>query len=138
MWTKIFKALRVDTHKIEEDRTRTARPAKVEEHDIDIRVPRMSHVIVEEAEHFRVRELVKKIESHPHREALQADLQHNDVYNPFNKNSKEMIREVGNVESFELSETLPRARCSLCLLHWNQGIVYCTCGQCLINCESRR
>ena len=27
---------------------------------------------------------------------------------------------------------------SHCLLYWNQGIVYCTCGQCLINSESRR
>ena len=24
------------------------------------------------------------------------------------------------------------------LLYWNQGIVYCTCGQCLIYSESRR
>ena len=48
---------------------------KVEELDIDFRVPGLSHAAVKEAEHFRVQELVKKIESHPHREALQADLQ---------------------------------------------------------------
>ena len=44
-----------------------------EERDIDIRVSGMSHAVVKQAENFRVRELVKKIESHPHREALQAD-----------------------------------------------------------------
>ena len=44
-------------------------------------------------ENFSVQELVKKIESHPHREALQADLQQNNVYNPFSNNSKAMIRE---------------------------------------------
>ena len=41
---------------------------------IDFRVPGLSHAVVKEAEHFRIQELVKKIESHPHREAFQADL----------------------------------------------------------------
>ena len=39
---------------------------KKEEHDIDFRVPGLSHAVVKEAEQFRVQELVKKIESHPH------------------------------------------------------------------------
>ena len=78
--------------KIEGDQTRTQRPVKVEEHDIDFRVPGRSHAVVKEAEHLRDQELVKKIENHPHREALQADLQQNNVYNPLSKNSKEMIR----------------------------------------------
>ena len=47
--------------------TRTVRPVKVEEHDIDFRVPGLSHAVVKEAEHLRVQEIVKKIESHPHR-----------------------------------------------------------------------
>ena len=111
---------------------------KVEELDIDFRVPGLSHAVVREAEHLRVRELVEKIESHPHREALQADLQQNTVYNPFNNNSKAMIREMGNVELFELCETIPIVQCSQCLLYWNQGIVYCTCGQFLVYSESRR
>ena len=80
---------------------------------------------------------MKKIEKHPHREALHADLQQNNVYNPFSKKSKEMIRELGNVELFELCETAPKVQCS-CVLYWNQGIVYYTCGQCLIGSESRR
>ena len=70
----------------------------MEEHDIDFRVPGLSHAVVKEAEYLRVQELVKKIESHPHREALQTDLQQNNVYNPFSNNSKAMIRELGNVE----------------------------------------
>ena len=124
--------------KIEEDQTRTRRPLKVEEHDIDFRVPGLSHAVVTEAEHLRVEELVKKIENHLHREARHADLQQNNVYNPFSKNSKEMIRELGNVELFELCETIPKVQCSHCLPYWNQGIVYCSCGQCLIDSESRR
>ena len=41
-----------------------------------------------------------------------------------------MIRELGTVELFELCETTQKLQCSQCLFHWNQGIVYCTCGQC--------
>ena len=102
--------------KIEEDQTRTVRPVKVEEHDIDFRVPGLSHEVVKEAEHLRYQELVKKIENHPHREALPADLQQNNVYDPFSKNLKEMIRDLGNVEFFELCETAPKVQCSHCLL----------------------
>ena len=84
--------------------------------DIDFRVPGLSHAVVKEAGNHRVQELVKKIGSHPHREALQADLQQKNVYNPFSNNSKAMIREMGNVELFELCETIPKVQCSQCLL----------------------
>ena len=85
---------------------------------------------------FRVRELVKKIENHPHRQALQDVLQQNNADNPFSDESKAMIREMGNVELFELWETIPKVQCSECLLHWNQGIVYCTGGDLLVESES--
>ena len=49
------------------------------------------------------------------------------VYNPLIKNSKEMIRELGNVKLFESCETISKEQCSHCLLFWNQGIAYCTC-----------
>ena len=118
--------------------TRTRRSVKVEELDIDFRVSGLPHAVLKEAEHLRIQELVKKIGNDPHREALHADLQQNNVYNPFSKKSKAMIRELGNVELFELCETIPKVQCSHCLLYWNQGIVYCTFGQCLIDSESRR
>ena len=105
----------VDKHEdkdedVDADQTRRGRPVggqqftQVEEIDIDFKVPRLSHAVVKEAENFSVRELVKKIESLPHRETLQADLQQNNVYNPFSNSSKKMIRELGNVELFELCE----------------------------------
>ena len=64
-----------------------------EEIDIDFRVPGLSHAVVKEAERLRVQELVKKIESHPHREALQADLQQNNACNPSSDESKATIRQ---------------------------------------------
>ena len=126
---------------VKNNQTGTVKPVTVdqeEEHQIDFRVPGLSHSVVKEAEHLRVQELVKKIETHPYREARQADLQQNDDYNPFSKKSKEMIREIGNAELFKLCETTPKVQCSHCLLYWNHGIVYCICGQCLIDIESRR
>ena len=63
-----------------------------EDMDIDFRVSGLPHADVTQAENFRVRELVKKIESHPHRQNLQADLQHSDAHNPFSEKSKAMIR----------------------------------------------
>ena len=98
----------------------------------------LPHAVGKQAENFRVREFVKKIESHPHRRALQADLQQNNAYNPLSEKSKKMIQDMGNVELFELCETIPKVQCSECLLNWNQGIVYCTCVHLLRENQSSR
>ena len=99
--------------------------------DIDFRVSGLPHAVVKQAENSRVRVLVKKIESRPHGDALQDDLQQNNAYDPFSEKSKNMIKDMGNVELFELYETIPKVQCKECLLYWNQGIVYCTCGHLL-------
>ena len=97
---------------VDADQTRTERPVsgqsctQLEKIDIDFRVPGMSHAVVKEAENFDVQELVKKIESHPHRQALQADLQQNNAYNPFSEKSKKMLKNMG-----ELCETIPEVQC---------------------------
>ena len=69
----------------------------INEVDIDFRISGLPHSVVRQAENSRVRDLVKKIENHPHRQDLQADLQH--------EKSKKMIKDMGNVELFELCET---------------------------------
>ena len=61
-----------------------------------------------------------------------------NAYNPFSEKSKKMIQDMGNVELFELCETSPKVQCSECLLYWNQGIVYCTCGHLLRENQSSR
>ena len=111
---------------VENDQAGTGRPVTVDQkelHKIDFRVPGLSHSVVQEAEHLCVQELVQKIENHPHRAALQADLQQNNVYNQFSNNSKEMIRDLGNVELFELCETTPKVKCPQRLHYWNQGVI---------------
>ena len=96
--------------------------------DIDFRIPGLPHSVVKQAEIYRVRELVKKIENHPHRQSLQRDLQQNKAYNPFSTTSKKMIQDMGNVELFELFDRDPKTQCKGCLSYWSEGIVCCTCG----------
>ena len=99
--------------------------------DIDFRIPGLPHSVVKQADNYRVRELVKKIENHPYRHALHRDLQQNKAYNPFCEKYKKMIKGMGNVELFELFETAPKTQRKECLLYWNLGIIYCTCGHLL-------
>ena len=93
--------------------------------DIDIRISGLPHFAVKPAENSRVRELVKKIENHPH-------LQQNNAYNPFSEKSKKMIKVMGNVKLFEKRN----AKNAFCI--WSQGIVYCTCGHLLKESEASR
>ena len=102
------------TH-VEKDQTSTVRPAledHKEEHEIDLGVPGLLHAVVKDSEHLRVKAREEDRESSSSR----ADLQHNNVHNPFSHDSKAMIREMGNVELFELCETIPRVQCPECLL----------------------
>ena len=66
-------------------------PSTFNERDIDFRISGLPLSVVKQTENSRVRELVKKIENHPHRQDLQADLQQHDAYNPFSEKSKRMI-----------------------------------------------
>ena len=123
---------------VDADRVRTVRPVgseqcidlftQREEIDIDFRVSGLPHAVVKQAENVRVRELVKKIESHPHRQALQADLQQSNACNPFSEKSKKMIRDMGNVELFELCEAIPKVHCSECFLYWTSSPMAIGCS----------
>ena len=105
--------------------------------DIDFRIPGLPHSVVKQVENCRVRELVKKIENHPHRQSLQRDLQQK-AYNPFSTTPKKMIQDMDNAELHELFETDPKTQCKECLSYWSEGIVYCTCGHLLKESEANR
>ena len=49
-----------------------------------------------------------------------------------------MIKDMGNVELFELCETNPKVQCKECILYSNQGIVHCICGHLLKESEASR
>ena len=72
------------------------------EEDMDFKIPGLPHATVKQLQSASVRELIQKIENHPHRHALQRDLQRSQSINPFSQESKQMIHEVGNIELCEL------------------------------------
>ena len=96
---------------VDADRDRTGRPvgghwsSQLEEIDINFKVSGLLHAVVKQPENSRIRQLVKKIERHPHPKDLQADLQQTNAYKPFSEKSKKMIRDMGNVELFDNSES---------------------------------
>ena len=98
------------------------------EADMDFKIPGLLHSTVTHAQSTSVRELIQKIENHPNRHALQQDLRQNQSFNPFSPESKQMIRDVGNIELCELFETEPKTQCKVCLSYWNIDIACCTCG----------
>ena len=100
----------------------------INEENIDFNIPGLPHSTVKQLHCASVRELIQKIENHPHRHALQRDLQQSQSFNPFSQESKELIHEVGNIELCELLVLEPKAQCKVCLSYWNVGIVCCTCG----------
>ena len=106
---------------------------EINEEDIDFNIPGLPHSTVKQLHGACVRELIQKIENHPHRHALQRDLQQSQSFNPFSQESKQMIHEVGNIELCELLDMEPKAQCKVCLSYWDVGIVYCTCGHFLRN-----
>ena len=57
--------------------------------NMDFRIPGLPHSVVKQAESSRVRELVKKIENHPHRQSFQRDLQQKQSLQPVQYDVKE-------------------------------------------------
>ena len=58
-----------------------------------------------------------------------------DNSNPFSKESKDMIREVGNIELCELLDVEPKAQCKYVCRTGTSASSYCTCGH---FCEMER
>ena len=107
--------------------------SEIKQEDIDFNIPGLPHSTVKQLHGANVRKLIQKIENHPHRQALQRDLEQSQQFNPFSEESKELIHEVGNIELCELLDVEPKAQCKVCPSYWDIGIVYCTCGHFLRN-----
>ena len=73
-------------------------PMMVNEADMDFKIPGLPHSVVKYAQSTSVQQLIQKIENHPDRHALQQDLRQNQSFNPFSPESRQMIRDVGNIE----------------------------------------
>ena len=98
------------------------------EENIVFNIPGVPHSTVKRSPGVNVRNLIQKIENHPQRQALQSDLQQHRQFNPFSKESQDVIKAAGKTELCELLDVEPKAQCKVCLSYWVVGIVYCTCG----------
>ena len=100
----------------------------IDEENIDFNIPGVPNSTVKRSHGVNVQNLIQKIENHPQRRALQSDLQQHRQFNPFSKESQDVIKAAGNTELCELLDVEPKAQCKACLSYWDVGIVYCTCG----------
>ena len=99
-----------------------------DEENIDFNIPGVPNSMVKRSHGVNVHNLIQKIENHPQQQALQSDLQQHRRFNPFNKQSQDMIKAAGNTELCEILDVEPKAQCKVCLAYWDAGIVCCTCG----------
>ena len=58
-----------------------------------------------------VKRLIHQFEPHPNLEALKADLEKDQAFNPFSEKSKDMIRSMENTEYFEMCEITSKVQC---------------------------
>ena len=77
--------------------------------NIDFNIPGVQNSTVKRSHGVNVQNLIQKIENHPYRHALQSDLQQHRQFNPFSKESQEVIEAAGNIEICELLDVQPKA-----------------------------
>ena len=46
--------------------------------------------------------------------------------------SKRELKEMGNIEVYELVETVRKTQCPICVKRSREGTIYCGCRKCLI------
>ena len=80
----------------------------INEENIDFNIPGVPHSTVKRSHGVNVRNLIRKIENHPQRHALQSDLQQHRPFNPFSKESQDVIKAAGNTELCELLDVEPK------------------------------
>ena len=98
-----------------------------DEENIDFNIPGVLNSTVKRTHGVNVHNWIQRIENHPQRQALQSDLQQHRAFNPFTKESQDVIKSAGNIELCEILDVEPKAQCKACFAHWDAGIVYCTC-----------
>ena len=86
-----------------------------DEENIDFNIPGLPNSTVKRSHGFNVHNLIPKIENHPQRQALQSDLQQHRAFNPFSKESQDVIKAAGNTELCEILDVEPKAKCKACL-----------------------
>ena len=79
------------------------------EENIDFNIPGVPNSTLKRSQGVNVQNLIQKIENHPQRRALQSDLQQHRQFNPFSKESRDVIKAAGNTELCELLDVKPKS-----------------------------
>ena len=79
-----------------------------------------------------MRNLVDRVQDGYRDKSIIKDLKHQGVSNVFSEESNRKLREMGNIELYELFETVRTTQCHICLKHSKEGTIYCRCGKCSI------
>ena len=66
------------------------------------------------------------------------DLTQEGVSNVLNEESKRKLKEMVNMELYELSETVRTTQCPSCLEHSEEGAIYCGCRKSLKHSQEHR
>ena len=90
----------------------------IDEENIDFNIPGLPHSAVKRSHGVNVQNLIQKIENDSRRRTLQSDLQQHRQFNPFSKESRDVIKAAGNIELCELLDVEPREQCKVCLSYW--------------------
>ena len=109
--------------------------------NVDCRIQGIPHSAVQKEDSNckeTVKRLIQQFENHPICDSLNEDLNKIEEFNPFSEQSKELITSMGNTDYFELCEIFSKIPCLDCALHWEVGIVSCTCGKCMQPSERDR
>ena len=81
----------------------------INEDNIDFNIPGLPHSAVKRSHSVNVQNLIQKIENHPQRRALQSDLQQHRQFNPFSKESRDVITAARNTELCEVLDVERKA-----------------------------
>ena len=97
--------------------------------NVDFSVSGIPDEAVKRSQNFNILQLIRRITRHPQKQAVQNDLDKEQSFNAFSDESKQAIKEAGNIEISEIVNAEPKWQCKYCLNHCNPGVIYCVCGR---------
>ena len=101
---------------------------------VDLRVHGVSQdAIYKDAERMtKIQTLVGKLQDGYRTNSIINDLEKKGISNTFSEASRRTIKDMGNIELYELGETFRSIQCPSCLSYSKEGTVYCSCCICLM------
>ena len=97
--------------------------------NVDFNISGIPEEAVKRSENFNILQLIRRNTRHPQKQAVHNDLDKEQSFNAFSDESKQAIKEAGNIEISEIVNAEPKWQCKFFLNHCNTGVIYCVCGR---------